>query len=126
MKRTFIGTLLASALLIASTPLAAHHGNASFDPSKRQMLEGTVTEWLWSNPHCFLKVDAKDDTGAVRNWNLELGNPTDMTAVGFKRTSFKAGDKVTVTVIPVKSGAPVGRLLTVQLPDGSRLPQLPQ
>jgi len=126
MQRTSISALLASVLLIASTSLAAHHGNASFDPSKREMLEGTVTEWLWSNPHCFLKVDAKDDTGAVRNWNLELGNPTDMTAVGFKRTSFKAGDKVTVTVVPVKSGAPVGRLLTVLLPDGTRLPQLPQ
>ena len=126
MQRTSISALLASVLLIASTSLAAHHGNASFDPSKREMLEGTVTEWLWSNPHCFLKVDAKDDTGAVRNWNLELGNPTDMTAVGFKRTSFKTGDKVTVTVVPVKSGAPVGRLLTVLLPDGTRLPQLPQ
>lgn len=126
MKRTLIGAFVASALLIASTPLLGHHGSASFDPDKRLTLEGSVTEWLWSNPHCFLKVDAKDDTGSVRNWNLELGNPTDSTTVGFRRTTFKAGDKVTVTVQPVKSGAPVGRLLTVQLPDGTKLPQLPQ
>jgi hypothetical protein len=106
--------------------LLAHHGSASFDPDKRLTLAGSVTEWLWANPHCFLKVDAKDDTGAVRNWNLELGNPTDMTAVGFKRTTFKAGDKVTVMVQPVKSGAPVGRLISVQLPDGTKLPQAPQ
>src|ERR1044071_5970858 len=115
MKRTFIGTLLASALLIASTPLAAHHGNASFDPSKRQMLEGTVTEWLWANPHCFLKVDAKDDTGAVRNWSIELGNPTDISTRGFRRTMFKVGDEVTVVIQPVKGGAPVARLRTVTL-----------
>jgi len=127
MRRMFFGLLAASAVLvIASTSLLAHHGSASFDPAKRLMLEGTVTEWLWSNPHCFLKVDAKDDTGGVRNWNIELGNPTDMTGVGFKRTTFKAGDKVAATVVPVKSGAPVGRLVSVQLPDGTRLPQLPQ
>ena len=126
MKRSLIGTFLASAFLIASTTLLAHHGSASFDPDKRLTLEGSVTEWLWANPHCFLKVDAKDDSGSVRNWNLELGNPTDMTAVGFKRTMFKAGDKVTVTVQPVKSGAPVGRLINVRLPDGTRLPQSPQ
>ena len=126
MKRTCIGALIASVVLIASSSLAAHHGSASFDPAKRFTLEGTVTEWLWANPHCFLKVDGKDDTGAVRNWNLELGNPTDMSTVGFKRTMFKAGDKVTVTVVPVKSGAPVGRLVSVLLPDGTRLPQQPQ
>src|SRR4030095_15752203 len=126
MKRTLIRAFVASALLLASAPLFAHHGSASFDPDKRLTLEGSVTEWLWANPHCFLKVDAKDDTGSVRNWNLELGNPTDMTAVGFRRTSFKAGARVTVTAQPVKSGAPVGRLITVQLPDGTRLPQLPQ
>ena len=126
MKRTVRAAVIASAFLIGSMTLLAHHGSASFDPDKRLTLEGSVTEWLWANPHCFLKVDAKDDTGSVRNWNLELGNPTDMTAVGFKRTTFKAGDKVTVTVQPVKSGAPVGRLISVQLPDGTRLPQLPQ
>ena len=127
MKRLVFAVLAVMAIMsTAPVPLTAHHGSASFDPSKRLMLEGTVTEWLWSNPHCFLKVDAKDDTGGVRNWILELGNPTDSTAVGFRRTTFKAGDKVAVTVVPVKSGAPVGRLVNVQLPDGTRLPQLPQ
>ena len=127
MKGVFVAALVTSAVLIsASSSLTAHHGSASFDPDKRLTFEGNVTEWLWANPHCFLKVDAKDDSGSVSNWNLELGNPTDMTAVGFKRTMFKAGDKVTVTVQPVKSGAPVGRLINVRLPDGTRLPQSPQ
>jgi hypothetical protein len=124
MKSVFVAALVTSAVLIsASSSLTAHHGSASFDPDKRLTFEGNVTEWLWANPHCFLKVDAKDDSGSVRNWNLELGNPTDITGAGYKRTTFKAGDKVTVTVQPVKSGAPVGRLITVQLPDGTRLPQ---
>ena len=82
-----------------------------------------MTEWLWANPHCFLKIDVKDESGTTRNWNLETGNPTDITPNGYRRTSFKAGDGVTVTITPVKSGAPVGRIRTVTLPSGETLPR---
>jgi hypothetical protein len=84
-------------------------------------LKGTVTEWLWANPHCFLKIDAKDETGEVRNWNLEFGNPTDITSRGFRRNTFKVGEEITVTVTPVKSGAPVGRARVVTLANGTKL-----
>ena len=108
-------------LLVASAPLVAHHGAASFDTTKEYTLKGAVTDWIWANPHCFLKFDAKDDTGTVRNWAVEVSNPTDMSKLGWARTSFKAGDEVTVTLQPVKSGAPVGRLRSVLLPNGQRL-----
>src|ERR1044071_7429200 len=118
MKATLRGVALAIlGVLVMPVSMMGHHGSASFDNTKEIMLKGSVTEWLWANPHCFLKVDAKDDTGSVRNWDLELGNRPDITGAGYKRTTFKAGDKVTVTVQPVKSGAPVGRLISVQLPD---------
>ena len=94
---------------------------ASFDTTKEYTLKGAVTDWIWANPHCFLKFDAKDDTGTVRNWAVEVSNPTDMSKLGWARTSFKAGDEVTVTLQPVKSGAPVGRLRSVLLPNGQRL-----
>ena len=108
-------------LLIAAVPLVAHHGNASFDTTKELTLKGTVTEWIWANPHCFLKFDAKDDTNTVRNWATEVSNPTDMTKRGWARTTFKAGDAVTVTLQPVKGGAPVGRIRNVILPNGQTL-----
>jgi len=108
-------------LLIAAVPLNAHHGNASFDTTRELTLKGKVTEWIWANPHCFLKFDAKDETNEVRNWAVEVSNPTDMTKRGWARTSFKAGDEVTVTLQPVKGGAPVGRLRNVILPNGSTL-----
>jgi hypothetical protein len=111
--------LLTVLLMPAST--LTHHGSASFDNTKEVTVKGTVTEWLWANPHCFLKVDAKDESGQVRNWNLEFGNPTDMTSRGFRRTTFKVGDEVTITVTPVKSGAPVGRARVVMLADGTKL-----
>jgi len=122
VKATRSGGLLALyALLLLSAPAAAHHGTASFDTGKDLTLKGTVTEWIWANPHCFLKFDAMDDTGTVRNWAVEVSNPTDMTKRGWARSSFKIGDAVTVSLQPVKNGAPIGRLRSVVLPDGSTL-----
>lgn len=124
MSKQVSGALLISAAcLMLSVSAMAHHGAASFDNEKVLTLKGTVTEWLWANPHCFLKLNAKDETGTVRTWNLETGNPTDITGAGYRRTTFKPGDEVTVTITPVKSGAPVGRLRTVELPNGQKLPQ---
>jgi hypothetical protein len=97
---------------------AAHHGAASFDTSMEVTLKGTVTEWQWFNPHCFLKFDVKGDDGSVKSWAVEAGNPTDMTKRGWSRNSFKPGDQVAVTLQPVKTGAPVGRIRTVVLADG--------
>jgi len=114
--------LVAAAIaVLTSTTLAAHHGNASFDTSKQVTLKGTVTEWIWANPHCFLKIDAMDDTGNVRNWALETQNPTAMTQRGWSRKAFNIGDQVTVALEAVKNGAPIGRIVKVTLPSGSTL-----
>ena len=122
MISRLFGTILAAVgLLVLAPPVAAHHGAASFDTDRELTLKGTVTEWIWANPHCFLKFDAKDDTGAMRNWAVEVSNPTDMARRGWARTSFKPGDDVSVTLQPVKNGAPVGRLRTVLLPNGQTL-----
>ncbi len=121
MRARFPGVFLAVCLMGLTAPLIAHHGAASFDTTRELTLKGSVTEWIWANPHCFLKFDAKDDTGTVRNWAVEVSNPTDMTRLGWARTSFKGGDEVTVTLQPVKSGAPIGRLRSVVLPNGQTL-----
>ena len=122
MKAMRFGAIIAAlGLLVFAGPVAAHHGTASFDTTKDLTLKGTVTEWIWANPHCFLKFDAMDETGTVRNWAVEVSNPTDMTKRGWARSSFKVGDMVTVNLQPVKNGAPIGRLRTVVRPDGSTL-----
>ena len=120
-KKVLSVVFAAAAALAAPSPLAAHHGAATFDTANEVTLKGTVTEWTWFNPHCFLKFEAKDAAGAVKLWAVEAGNPTDMSKRGWKRTSFKAGDEVTVTLQPVKTGAPVGRIRSVVLPDGQTL-----
>ena len=119
MRVTCFGLfVLLSAVLAGPAPVAAHHGAASFDTSQEITLKGTVTEWTWFNPHCFLKFDVKADDGTVRSWAVEAGNPTDMTKRGWSRNSFKPGDQVTVTLQPVKTGAPVGRIRSVLLASG--------
>ena len=122
MRRLVPGLTLVLVGLALSVPLAAHHGAASFDTEREITLSGTISEWLWANPHCFLKFEAKDETGTVRTWTVETGNPTDVGRQGFRRNSFKRGETVTVTLLPVKSGAPVGRMRKAVLADGATLP----
>jgi hypothetical protein len=118
VRYTLTAFCVAAGVLAASGSAVAHHGAATFDTGKKLIMEGTVTEWVWSNPHCFLKFDVTEQDGTVRKWTVETSNPPDMVNRGWSRRSFKAGDRVTVTVEPVKSGNPVGRLLQVIFADG--------
>jgi len=122
VKRQFCTLfVLATLFSITSGSLSAHHGNAAFDAGKKVTLKGTVTEWVWANPHCWLKFDVKDDKGNVVHWVAETNNAPDMIERGWSMHSFKTGDDVTVTVEPVKNGNPVGRVLSVVLPNGQTL-----
>jgi hypothetical protein len=108
--------------LILSIPLSAHHGAAEFDLGKRLTLKGTVTEWFWANPHCFLRFDVKkDDAGQVAHWVVEAQSGPNIIPYGFTKQTFKVGDEVTVTLEPVKNGRPLGRMLEVVLPSGKTL-----
>ena len=121
MRKTFVTLFgVVAGLLIASRPVAAHHGAAAFenDPAKRLVLKGTVVEWIWANPHTFLQFDVKGADGQAVRWVVEASNPPDMINRGWTIRSFKAGDEVTVTVRPVKSGKPVGSIVQVQFADG--------
>src|SRR5437667_8381162 len=83
-----------------SAPLFAHHGAASFDSGKTVTVKGTVTEYVWSNPHVLVKVDAKDDSGNVAHWVLEAWNPVTQSSRGWTKNTFKAGDEVSLDIWP--------------------------
>ena len=117
--RIFLGLFICS--ISFSVTLSAHHGAAAYDTEKKITLKATVTEWVWANPHCFLKFDAKDEKGNVVHWVTEASNPSDMVNLGWSKDSFKAGDVVTVTFLPVKNGNPVGRIQQVVLANGQTL-----
>ena len=109
--RTKLATisLIAVGLLGVSVPLFAHHGNASYD-TKTITVKGTVTEYIWANPHVFLKMNAKDESGNVLHWIIEMENPVHLANAGWSRTTFKPGDEVEVDLVQVKNGQPIGRV----------------
>lgn len=108
-------------LLIASSPLAAHHGNAAFDTGKILTVKGTVTEWTWGNPHIYLKFDVRDDKGNVVHWIAEASNPAAMMSRGWTPRDVKVGDEITLTMIVAKNGALIGRVQQLILPGGRKL-----
>jgi hypothetical protein len=121
VKNKHIVVLLGLAFLVTVAPLFAHHGNSNFDIDKKLTMKATVTEWVWANPHCWLKFDTTDEKGNVAHWIAETSNPADMTNLGWSRQNFKPGDHVTVTLQPVKNGAPIGRVMQVVLANGQIL-----
>ncbi len=122
MKTIFFAIAFAAAgVLATSAAVPAHHGSASFEEGVVITLEGTVAEWIWAFPHNYLTIEVKDENGAVTRWVIETQNPVSASRIGFGRRSFAFGDEVTVTLQPVKSGAPLGLIRSVVLPNGQRL-----
>lgn len=122
MKSKFLMIFsLAIAVSVFSAPLVAHHGFANYDTDKRVTVKGTVTDFLWSNPHCVLQLDAADGAGQVVHWVVETENPTSMIRTGWTKDSLKTGDQITLTLVPVKSGKPVGRIVEIVFADGHKL-----
>lgn len=108
-------------IVALSMPLLAHHGAAAFDTGKKVVLKGTVKDWIFSNPHCLLRLDVMGDDGKVVSWVAEGQAPNVIFPAGYRKDSFKVGDQVTITVEPVKNGLPLGRILQAVLADGQVL-----
>jgi hypothetical protein len=106
-------------LLAASLPLVAHHSFAAeFDSSKPVSLEGVVTKIDWMNPHIWLYVDTKDESGAAAHWQCEGGPPNALTRQGWSKDSLKTGDQVTIDGFRAKDGTNTCNARSVKLPNG--------
>lgn len=120
-NRAITNVLVLVGLLTVSAPLFAHHGNAAYD-NRTVTVKGTITAWLWTNPHSFLKFDAKDEKGNTVHWIGEWNEPATLINFGITAKSFHVGEDVTVTMVGMaKSGSSVGRVTKVILPDGQEL-----
>lgn len=95
-------------LVVVSPTISAHHGNSAYDGAHPITKIGTVTEFVWANPHCQIYFDSKDDKGNVVHWSVELNSPGILQRAGWHMHSIKPGDEVSVTLIPAKNGQPVG------------------
>jgi hypothetical protein len=98
MSKKFL--LTAVGVMAVAMPALAHHSTAMFDRSKKIWVEGTVKEWQWTNPHVWLQVMAPDSAGKVVEQGFEIGAPNTLIRDGFRKDSFKPGDKVKVFASP--------------------------
>lgn len=108
--------LLAMAFLGASPPAWVHHSGAMFDRTKVIEISGVVKEFAWTNPHSSFKVEVQEQL-----WSIEMNGTSNLVHEGWKKTTIKPGDKVTVTINPLRDGRPGGWFIAIQLPNGTTL-----
>ena len=120
MKR--IALFVIGVALLSAQTLSAHHSFAAeFDRNSPVTLTGSVTRVDWGNPHIWVFLDVKDDTGKVSNWGVEGGAPNALFRNGWRKDSLKVGDTVTVEGFKSKDGLPRANANRVTLPDGRRV-----
>jgi len=120
MRIRFLTSILAASVCLSGMAFA-HHSFAMFDQKKLVTLKGTVSEFQWTNPHAFIHIEVPNDSGGKDVWQVELNSPNNLTRQGWKSSSVKAGDEVTLKLNPLRDGSKGGLFVSVTLPDGKVL-----
>jgi len=105
--------------LIAS-PANAHHSAAMFDQQKALTLQGTVKEFQWTNPHCWIELLVAAP-GGTRQWSIEMIAPSQLYRLGWRPGSIRIGEQLTVVVNPVRDGTQGGQFVSAISADGRHL-----
>jgi hypothetical protein len=113
-----LASIAAAVLLAGAYPAPAHHSHAMFDHTKEVAVTGTVTSFIYRNPHVFLYMDVKEEDGKVVNWAVEMSNISNMEARGIFASTFKAGDVVTVKLHRLRDGRAGGNYVSVTAANG--------
>ena len=90
--------------------VAAHHSTSEFDYTQQVTIKGTVKEVQWTNPHSYIQLMVDGEGGKKIQWSVEIGSPSLNINMGWRKSSVKAGDVVTMNVAPARSGKPYGTL----------------
>jgi len=118
MKR-MLSVLAVSVALATSAPASAHHSFAMFDSSRESTIRGTIKEFQWTNPHVWIQVSVPGANGREVVWSIEGSSPNSLRRQGWSSSTFKPGDRVTITMNPLKNGDPGGSFVRAVMPDGS-------
>ncbi len=114
-----ICVVIITAPLIVAPPASAHHSHAMFDHTQEVTINGTVSEYVFSNPHAFLYVDVEEENGETVQYWIEMTNIPSMLRRGMNLNTFGAGDAVTVNMYPLRDGRPGGSFRTITNADGN-------
>src|SRR5215831_10129491 len=102
--------------LLAADVASAHHSAAMFDAGKEITLTGTVKEFQWMSPHCWIQLlvsDAAHPDAEPVEWGIEMDNPTGLSRHGWKPASLKPGDRVVVVAHPLRDGTSGAQVVSV-------------
>lgn len=119
LRRSLIPAFLFVSLSLSFASLSAHHSRAMFDSDNPMELTGTVVEWQFTNPHVFIILEVADEAGNSEEWTLEGRGPNTIYREGWTPESLHPGDRITVTVSPLFSGAKGGSYSNVRREDGT-------
>ena len=120
MKKTLFRFLSVLWLAIGVSALA-HHSPAVFDRTKEVKLAGVVKEFKWGNPHSWIELDVRNEAGTVEGWSIEMNPPTYLVKAGWKSTTIKPGESVTVMINPLRTSEKSGKFVSITLPNGQVL-----
>ena len=123
MRASVLNRALPAAVLVASliADASAHHSTAEFDYTKQVTIKGTVKEVQWTNPHSYIQLFTDGGDGTKVQWSVEIGSPSLNINMGWRKTSVKAGDEVTMNLSPARNGKPYGTLRVLTFADGRKL-----
>ena len=91
---------LGAAWIAAATTYAHHSFGATYDVNKQIKLSGKMAQFVYRNPHSFVTIDVRDESGAPQRWSLEWGGTAQLANAGVKRDSLKVGDEVNIIANP--------------------------
>ena len=120
MNRTLVTVVATTVALAMAAPIVAHHSPFMY-AQKPVTLQAVVKSWRWGNPHCLLTFEVKGEDGKAVEWLAETQAPNTAYTQGYRATSFKAGDEVTITLRPAMNGQPYGLLAQAVLADGTKI-----
>ena len=112
---------LAGIAAAIAAPALAHHSFAVFDASRIVILDGTVREFKWTNPHVFIILTDADGNAEPAQWAIEMNGPGGIAREGWKPKTLTPGMKVQVTIHPLLDGNSGGQYLAVKLPGGTQM-----
>jgi hypothetical protein len=114
--------LSALALCMSAGQAIAHHSAAMFEEEKVSSVSGTVKEFQFTQPHCWLVVMVPGENGAApQEWRIESGAPTMLQRMGIEKSTFPVGEAVTVSFHPLKDGRPAGAFIKAKLASGKEV-----
>jgi hypothetical protein len=118
MKQRFFALCLSLGLLSSAVPVFGHHSTAMYNMANPVTITGVVKRFEWTNPHAFIYLEVKDESGKVTEWSVEMMSLNHLKSYGWTHSTVKPGDVISCTGGAAKSGDPAMISSLMKLADG--------